>query len=127
MVTQEQPGGVILVYPSTKADIDGELYEALQLSRQRGDCDVIVDCAALDIMSSHHLASLLRIQKLLQDCGHQLILCCVREVTQRIFSVTGLTDVFDMVGDRSEAMARVEAGGGETIRSEPLLGKGPNT
>ena len=110
MVTQEQSAGVILVCPSGKADIDGELGEALQLVRQRGDCDVIVDCAALDIVSSHHLASLLRIQKLLHDCGHRLVLCNVREVTRRIFSVTGLTEVFDIVGDRSDAMATAEAG-----------------
>jgi len=109
MVTHEQSAGVILACPPGKADIDGELQEALQLARQHDDCDLIVDCAALDIMSSHHLASLLRIQKLLHDCGRRLVLCSVREVTRRIFSVTGLTEVFDIVGDRSDAMATVEA------------------
>lgn len=111
MITQEWSAGMVLVCPSGKADLDGELEEALQLVRDRGDCDVIVDCAALDILSSHHLASLLRIQKLLHDCGHRLVLCSVKEVTWRILSVTGLTEVFDVVGDRSDAMVRVETGG----------------
>jgi len=111
MITQEESAGVVLVYPSGKADLDGEMEKAFQLVRDRGDCDVIVDCAALDIVNSHQLASLLRIQKRLRDCGHRLVLCSVKEVTWRILSVTGLTEVFDVVGDRSDAMIKVEAGG----------------
>ena len=126
MVDPEWSAGVVLVCPSGKADIESGLQEALELVRKRGDCNVIVDCAALDILNSHHLTSLLRIQKLLHDCGHQLVLCCVREVTQRILSVTGLTEVFDIADDRSDAMVVLETGGSQTTPSDAVPVKGLN-
>lgn len=109
MSVQNWPEDVILVELPPEPKVLEQLRETTQVVRDRGDCDVVVDFSQVDILTSDSLAQLVRLRKLLTDCQHQMTLCCVGPATQRIFSVTGLDEVFTMVEERSDALVTVKA------------------
>ena len=90
--------------PETREQID----KVLQQVRDKGNCDVVMDFSNVTILTSTSMAALLRLRKLLTDCGRRLVFCSVGNATKGVISVTGLDDVFEMVDDRFDALARVE-------------------
>ncbi len=105
MAIQDLTDGIILVDAPSEPDLNVELKNVSEVVRHRGDCDVVIDFSQVDIITSPSLSKLLKLRKLLLDCGHRLILCSVARSTRGIFSVTALEDIFDMVADRSAAQA----------------------
>jgi anti-anti-sigma factor len=98
---------IVVVQLPNGPQMNEDLQRVTELARDRGDCDVVVDFWQVDIVNSNALAGLLRLRKLLHDCEHQLVFCNVSEATLGIFAVTGLREVFEFVGDRSDALAKV--------------------
>ncbi len=86
-----------------------EIHCVIQEVRKRGDCDVVVDFSAVTILTSASLAVLLRLKKLLDDCGRRLSLCCVSPSTQGILSIIGLDDFFEIFDDRFDVLATLQA------------------
>jgi anti-anti-sigma factor len=100
---------IVVVQISNGPEISEELQRVTELVRNRGDCDVVMDFSQVDVVNSHGLAALLRLRKLLCDCGHEFVFCNVGPCTERIFSITGLQEVFDFAGGRSEALTALRA------------------
>jgi anti-anti-sigma factor len=69
---------------------------------------VVIDFSKVDIITSSSLSKLLRLKKLMSDCGHRLIFCNVAPATKGIFTVTGLDDVFEIVDDKFVALASLQ-------------------
>ena len=67
-----------------------ELKEVTAIARNRGDCDVVIDFSDVDIITSSSLSALLKLQKLLTDCGRRLVLCGLAAATKRVFTISGL-------------------------------------
>ena len=109
MSIQTSGEGVILVESLRGLDIGEELQNVIQQVGNQAGCHVIVDLAEVDILNSSHLASLLRLRRMLRRCEHRLILCNVRPATKGILSVTGLDAVFEIMGGRSDALSAVQA------------------
>lgn len=105
MSIQDWSEDVILVELPAEPEIAEQVREVVQVVRDRGDCDVVVDFSRVDIITSASLAQLVRLHKLLAECGHKLTLCHLGAATMGIFSVTGLDDIFTMVNDKSDALA----------------------
>lgn len=91
--------------PQTRDQIEEVIHQA----RDRGNCGVVMDFTSVTILTSTSLAALLRLRKLLSDCGQRLVLCAVGSATKGVISVTGLDGVFEIVDDRFAALAKVEA------------------
>ncbi|HUV40241.1 MAG TPA: STAS domain-containing protein [Sedimentisphaerales bacterium] len=99
---------IIVVDLPGEPQMGEELKNVIEAVCQRGDCDAVIDFSGVDIVTSSSLARLLKLRKLLTDCGHKLIFCNVAPATRGIFIVTGLEGVFDLVDDKFVALAGLQ-------------------
>jgi anti-anti-sigma factor len=99
---------IILVDLPQEPDMGEELKNVTEITRDRGDCDVVVDFSNVDIVTSSSLSKLLKLRKMLTDCGHRLVFCNVAAATRGIFTVTGLDGIFEMAEDKFVALAGLQ-------------------
>ena len=99
---------VILVDLPQEPNMGDELNTVTEMVRDRGDCDVVIDFSSVDIVTSSSLSKLLKLRKLLADCGHRLIFCNVAAATKGIFTVTGLDGIFEIADDKFVALASLQ-------------------
>jgi anti-anti-sigma factor len=99
---------ILLVDLPQEPELGDELKTVTEMVRDRGDCDVVVDFSSVDIVTSSSLSKLLRLRKLLVDCGHRLVFCNVAPATKGIFTVTGLDGIFELVDDKFVALAGLQ-------------------
>ena len=88
--------------------IGDELKTVTEIVRDRGDCDVVIDFSTVDIVTSSSISALLKLRKLLTDCGHRLVFCNVAAATKGIFTVTGLDGIFELADDKFVALASLQ-------------------
>jgi len=108
MGIQNWEDNVILVDLPREPQTGDELKEVTEIVRDRGDCDVVIDFSDVDIVTSSSLSKLLKLRKLLTDCGHRLVFSNVAAATRGIFTVTGLEGVFEIVDDKFVALASLQ-------------------
>ena len=99
---------IVLVDLPQEPQMGEELQTVTEMVCDRGDCEVVIDFSAVDIVTSSSLSKLLKLRKLLVDCGHKLIFCNVAPATRGIFTVTGLDGVFELVDDKFIALASLQ-------------------
>ena len=99
---------IILVDLPQEPNMGEELRTVTEIVRDRGDCDVVIDFSSVDIVTSSSLSKLLRLRKLLADCGHRLVFCNVAAATRGIFTVTGLDGIFELADDKFVALASLQ-------------------
>jgi anti-anti-sigma factor len=66
---------------------------------------VIVDCAALDYVSSAGLRVLLRVAKTAQRSGIGFVLCALQPAVREVFEVSGFSRIIAVHPDRAAALA----------------------
>jgi len=108
MGIQDWSESVILVNLAEEPQMGEELRTVIEIANNRGDCDVVIDFSAVDIVTSSSLAKLLKLRKVLKDCDRHLILCGVKPQTREIFQVTGLDNVLKCVDDQFVALASLQ-------------------
>lgn len=108
MGIQNWSENIVLVDLPEEPQLGEELKTATKMVRDRGDVDVVLDFSNVDIVTSSSISKLLRLRKLLSDCGHQMVFCNVAPATKGIFTVTGLDGVFEMVEDKFVALAGLQ-------------------
>jgi anti-anti-sigma regulatory factor len=89
-------------------DMGTELETVVNVVRDGSDCDVVVDFSSADIVTSSSISKLLKLNKLLGEFGHRLVLCNVAPATEGIFKVAGLDVVFEFTHDKSAALALIK-------------------
>jgi anti-anti-sigma factor len=99
---------IILVDLPAEPELGDELKTATEMVRDRGDCEVVVDFSNVDIVTSSSLSKLLKLRKLVGDCGHRLVFCSVAPATKGIFTITGLDGIFEIVDDKFVALASLQ-------------------
>jgi anti-anti-sigma factor len=99
---------IILVDLPSEPGLGDELKTVTDITRDRGDCDVVVDFSSVDIVTSSSLSKLLKLRKLLADCGHRLVFSNVAPATRGIFTVTGLDGIFEVADDKFVALASLQ-------------------
>ena len=99
---------IILVDLPSEPDMADELKVVTEMVCERGDCDVIVDFSSVDIVTSSSISAFLRLNKLLTDCEHRLVFCNVPAATRKIFTITGLEEIFEFVDDKFVALAGLQ-------------------
>jgi anti-anti-sigma factor len=108
MGIQNWSENIILVDLPQEPNMGDELKTITDMVRDRGDCDVVIDFSSVDIVTSSSLSKLLKLRKLLVDCGHRLIFCNVAPATRGIFTVTGLDGIFELADDKFVALASLQ-------------------
>ena len=108
MGIQDWSEDVVLVDLPREPNMGDELKTVTELVRDRGNCEVVLDFSDVDIVTSSSLSKLLKLRKLLTDCGHRLIFCNVAAATKGIFTVTGLDGVFEIADDKFVALASLQ-------------------
>ena len=108
MGIQNWSENIILVDLAPEPQMSEELKTVAEIIRDRGNCDLVIDFAGVELVTSSSLAKLLRLQNLLKSCEHKLILCGLSKRTAGIFHVTGLEHIFDFVDDQFIALASLQ-------------------
>ena len=108
MGIQNWSENIVLVDLPQEPEMGDELKAVTEIMRDRGDCDLVVDFSCVDIVTSSSLSKLLKMRKLVGDCGHRLVFCNVAPATKGIFTVTGLDGVFELADDKFVALASLQ-------------------
>ena len=108
MGIQDLAENIILVDAPPEPELNEELKKVTEAVRERGDCDVVIDFGCVDIVTSSSLSSMLRLRKLLNDCGKRLVFCNVASATKRVFETTGIDEIFDFADDKFTALAGLQ-------------------
>ena len=85
-----------------------ELKSIAETIRDKNSCNVVLDFSNVDIVTSSSPTKLLKLHKFLTDSKCQLIFCSVAPATRGIFTMTGLNGVFQIIGDKSAALASLQ-------------------
>jgi anti-anti-sigma factor len=99
---------IVLVNLAPEPQMGEELQSVIETAAQKGSCDVVVDFAEVDILTSSSIAKLLKLRKALVDCNRRLVFSSVKPHTEKIFAVTGLDNVFDFLEDQFVALASLQ-------------------
>ena len=99
---------IVLVDLSREPRLRSELKTVLDVVRDRGDRDVMMDFSNVDIMTSASISAFLRLRKLLADCGRRLVFFNVTPTTRNLFGVVGLDEVFEFFAGQSDAAASLQ-------------------
>jgi len=95
---------VLLVTLSTNAETGDNLKAVNDIVAERKDCDVIVDFAGVQIITSANISNLIILHQFLRASERQLIFCNVSFLIKCVFRVTGLGDVFNFAVDKQAAL-----------------------
>ena len=108
MGVQNWSDNIILVNLAQEPQLGEEIQAASAMAADKGDCDVVVDFADVDIITSSSIAKLLKLRKVLVDCNHSLVFSSVKPRLYKVFTVTGLDSVFEFVEDQFLALAGLQ-------------------
>ena len=108
MGIQNWSDDIVLVNLAKEPQMGEELQTVTATAAERGNCDVVIDFADVDIVTSSSIAKLLKLRKTLVDRDRRLVFSSVKPKTQKIFELTGLNNVFEFVDDQFLALAGLQ-------------------
>ncbi|MHC5061498.1 MAG: STAS domain-containing protein [Planctomycetota bacterium] len=108
MGVQNWSDDIILVNLGREPQAGEDLQITIEMVSEKGGCDVVVDFAEADIITSSSIAKLLKLRKATADYGRQMVLSSVKPQTKGIFAVTDLENVFSFVDDQFVALAGLQ-------------------
>jgi len=108
MGVQNWSDNIILVNLAKEPQTGEDLQMTIEMVTENGVCDVVVDFAEVEILTSSSIAKLLKLRKALQDCARRLVLSSVSPRTKGIFTVTGLENTFEFVDDQFMGLAGLQ-------------------
>jgi anti-sigma B factor antagonist len=117
MVRSESDGEILTIY-FTEAKILDELVirqaqdEVLRMLEKTQEPNVILDFRFVKFLSSSALGMLIRVQKKSKDFKISLKLCSIDAEILKVFKITGLNKVFEILPDRDAAAASFKKRGG---------------
>lgn len=71
---------------------------------------VVLNMGLVGYIKSSNLAQLIRLRKLVQDVGRELVLCSVDDRVWSVMMVTGLDKMFEVAPDPMTALAGIQLG-----------------
>jgi anti-anti-sigma factor len=99
---------IVLVNLAPEPQMSEELRTVIEIVKDRGDCDVVIDFAEVEVVTSSTIAKLLTLRKILKDREHRLVLCGLTVQNKGVFLITGLESAFDFVDDQFVALASLQ-------------------
>jgi anti-anti-sigma factor len=108
MAIQKWSENILIVDLPPEPNTSEELNSALQMVREDGNFDVIVDFAGVDIITSSSISALLNLEKILDGSDKNLLLVNISRETRNVFSVSGIEQIFKFVDDKFTALASLQ-------------------
>ena len=108
MSIQNWSDDIVLLDVAAEPQTGEELRSVTEIVRDRGNCDVLIDFSGVDIITSSSISALLKLRKLLEDCGHRLVFCSVAAATKGVFILTGLDEIFEFFDDKFVALTALQ-------------------
>lgn len=105
---EEHTGAYSVVVVSGEVDLHTAPKVQYAIERAAGDegaSAVVVDMSAISFIDSTALSMFTRARRSLEERGKSLRIAKPSEAVERIFSVTGFRDYFDIFPSREEAVA----------------------
>ncbi len=112
MAIQNWSENIVLVNLASEPHTGEELQTVIDKVKDNKTCDVVIDFADIDIVTSSSIAKFLKLRKVLADNDRRLIFCRVAPNTGNIFAVTGLDTVFEFTDDQFMALAGLQMAAG---------------
>ena len=104
MSTERWSEDVILVDLPEDLTKHRELQTVTAMLRDGCVCDVVVDFSRVQAVGGAWLTQLQKIQRLVHEGGHRLILCDVAPAMRGVFTIAHIDDLFEFVDDRFTAL-----------------------
>lgn len=103
--------GTTLVHPEGRLDFSAAAgfhlqLEAVLAGAQKAPAAVLIDCTALDYVSSAGLRVFLQAARAAQRAGTSLALCALQPAVREVFEVSGFNRIITVHADRAAAVAR---------------------
>ena len=108
MGIQNWSENVILINLAKEPQMGEELQVAAEMVTDNSDCNLVVDFADVDIVTSSSIAKLLKLRKIVSANGCSLLFASASPQVRNIFTVTGLDSVFEFVDDQFIALAGLQ-------------------
>jgi anti-anti-sigma regulatory factor len=105
MSIQRWSEDVILVDLPADLTTHNGLQTVIAMLHAGGTRDVVVDFSHVRVVGGAWLTQLQRIQRLVNQGGHKLILCDVAPSTKGVFTIAHIDDLFEFAKDRFTALA----------------------
>ncbi len=96
---------VILVHLPEQLEKHGDLQTVMRMLRHESHYDVVVDFSHVHVVGGAWLTRLLKIQRLVHERGHRLVLCGLDPAIQGIFAIVRLDHLFEFAEDSFTALA----------------------
>lgn len=108
-VTTETVGEVTVVIPVGEVDIASvkALQDVLREALDSGRRLLVVDLEGLDYLDSTGLGCVTASRREAREAGGDLVLVCTRPRVLRLFTITGLDQLFTVYRQRHEAVAKL--------------------
>jgi anti-sigma B factor antagonist len=100
--------GYVVVSPRGEIDLatNMRLREAIEAQLVSGSAHLVVDLSNVDFIDSTGLGALIGGRRKAHEAGGSFCLVTPQERFLKLFRITGLNTVFDVVDTREEALAR---------------------
>lgn len=105
---QEDITIVILTLEGFTHEDNDELMKAFDDLLNKGSKKIVLDLSETRYVSSLILASLVYMQKKVQETGGALVFCSIPERVNEILSMTNLDKIFNITPDRPQALEKVQ-------------------
>jgi len=94
---------LLVELPFARSKMTEELSTVNEMVSDQCTYDVIIDFFRVELISSSNISTLLVLRNMLQNAGHQLVLCNVKVVTKSVFTIVGLRKVFTFANNKESA------------------------
>jgi anti-anti-sigma factor len=109
--------GEQIVFVAVTGDLDlwsaPALEQRLRNCLERGQCWIVVDLSKASFLDSSGLGALTNSMRRIERKGGRLVVVNTDPQLRRVFELTGLKRVLNVVPDREQAMALIGDGNGE--------------
>jgi len=115
-VLERKDGSIVILAPSGRLDAatSNDLQVKIEDLLRRGEKRLVIDCAKLSYVSSSGLRVLLLAAKSLAGVSGLMAICCLNENVRRVFEMTRLDTVLDVLNTTEEAIAKLRGTGCST-------------
>ncbi|MDD5459784.1 MAG: STAS domain-containing protein [Phycisphaerae bacterium] len=108
MGIQKWSDDIMVVDLNDEPQLTEDLKAFTEQFKQNCDCEAVLDFGQVEIITSSTLSALLKLRKMLADCGRRLIFCNCSAAIRGVFKITGLDEVFEFVDDKFVALASLQ-------------------
>jgi anti-anti-sigma factor len=108
MGIQKWSDNIILLNLAAEPHLGEEVQAVTEMLTAEKPCDVVIDFADVEIVTSSSIAKLLKLRKTVNEINQRLVFSSVSKRTMTVFSVIGLEEVFEFVDDQFLALAGLQ-------------------